>query len=229
MHNTLDELAAAFGPAQQFHTATSDDTLPLPHLGTTYILAANGIFKQGANADMLARICVEPFAHPIAGLAVLDTVVEWRAWPDERLPGALLQQALEEARQAGIRGESITYPIEAQFFIVARERRALLIKPPQIGSSMSVYASAPQGPILADIHSHARIHAFFSETDDHDDQGLSISAVIGNIFTAPEIACRINVYGDSLVVPAGAIFDRIEPFVDSVYAHSARAEEAPTP
>ena len=74
---------------------------------------------------MLARICVEPFTQPIAGLEPLDTAIQWRAWPDNRLPGALLQQALEEAKQSGIPGENMTYPVEAQLFIIARAGRAL--------------------------------------------------------------------------------------------------------
>jgi PRTRC genetic system protein A len=225
MSTIFDELAA-FGPPHQFHIATPDDPLPQPHLGITYSWAANGIFKQGANADMLARICIEPFTQPLTGLEPLDTTIHWRAWPDDRLPGALLQQALEEAKQSGIPGENMTYPVEAQLFIIARAGRALLIKPPQISSSISVLSSAPEGPILCDIHSHHRIAAFFSETDDRDDQGLSVSAVIGNIFTAPEIICRINVYGHSLVVPAGAIFDSIEPFVDCALAAAGEAEES---
>jgi PRTRC genetic system protein A len=226
MHTVLDELAAAFGPTHRFHIATPDAPLPPPQLGVIYIWAANGIFKQGANDSMLARICVEPFTQPFAGLGQLDITIQWRAWTDDRLPGALLQEALEEARQSGIPGENITYPTEAQLFIVAWAGHALLIKPPQIGSSTRVFSSAPAGPILCDIHSHHQLAAFFSETDDRDDLGLSASVVIGNIFSAPEIVCRINVYGNSLIVPAATIFDSIEPFVDCALAPVSEAEES---
>ena len=56
---------------------------------------------------------------------------------------------------------------------------------------------------------------FFSATDDADDLGLSVSVVIGTIFTQPTIRCRLNVYGHRQAVPARMLFDQLGPFVDS--------------
>jgi PRTRC genetic system protein A len=48
---------------------------------------------------------------------------------------------------------------------------------------------------LLDIHSHGGMGAFFSGTDDKDEQGLKLSMVFGKLDAEPEYDLRIGVYG----------------------------------
>jgi hypothetical protein len=52
----------------------------------------------------------------------------------------------------------------------------------------------PDKPIL-DIHSHGEMKAFFSETDNQDEQGFILSLVLGKVDRVPEYRLRLCVYG----------------------------------
>jgi hypothetical protein len=41
--------------------------------------------------------------------------------------------------------------------------------------------------------------------------------VIGRLFTRPEIACRLNVYGHRQRVPARLLFDGLGPFEETFF------------
>jgi len=67
--------------------------------------------------------------------------------------------------------------------------------------------------IILDLHSHCEMGAFFSATDNRDEQGFRLYAVLGRIFTRPEMALRVGVYGDFWTVPVGMVFGGIIPFL----------------
>lgn len=214
---------AAFDRLQRHHICTPAAPLPPAGAGITWLWAANGIFKRGQNQILEATICTGP-APIVPGLAQLLPSVRWLA-RSGRLPGALLGRLLENA-QAATTGGPIARPTEKQYFYVLRERRLALVAPPEqdAGPGHVRYQMPEQGDVLIDIHSHHGLPggAYFSPTDDHDDRGLSVSAVIGQIFTRPEIICRINVYGHRQIVPASMIFDSLGPFRDKGAPHAAR-------
>jgi PRTRC genetic system protein A len=88
------------------------------------------------------------------------------------------------------------------------------VMPGQVKSPTAVRFD-DDGQAVIDVHSHNSMSAFFSETDDDDEQGLRFYVVIGKINTArPEICVRVGVYGTHWGVPALTVFDSIEPFVD---------------
>ena len=71
------------------------------------------------------------------------------------------------------------------------------------------------GDAVVDLHSHAEMAPFFSDTDDADERGLRFYVVIGKINAdAPEIAVRVGVYGYTWNVPALTVFDGLGPFVE---------------
>lgn len=195
------------------YAATDAAPLPPAQPGITWVFAGNGVFKRGCDGqrDLLIRTGPAP---EVPGLALLLPHVRYRSWP-HRLPGAFLPKLLADARGA-VRGERLQVPIEKQYFVVHRDGGPRLIAPRgQDASPGRVrYAMPTHGAVLCDIHSHHELPAFFSSTDDHDDVGLSVSVVIGRIFTQPEIACRINVYGSRQRVPARLLFDDLGPFFD---------------
>lgn len=67
--------------------------------------------------------------------------------------------------------------------------------PPQQRDATSVkYATLPN--TVVDIHSHGSMGAFFSNTDNQDEQGLRLYMVVGKLDTLfPEVRLRVGVYG----------------------------------
>ena len=67
--------------------------------------------------------------------------------------------------------------------------------PWQNGSSSGVeYETVPN--TVLDIHSHGMMSAFFSGTDNKDEQGLKLYMVVGRLDTlVPEVEIRVGVYG----------------------------------
>ncbi len=195
---------------------------PLPPLdaGIDWILAANGLFKRAANNALAACIQVRSWNFLIPGLARLLPSIAWKHCP-QRLPSQWLDVLLQEARKACEQESGITIPQEKQWFVIWRDGKVRLIAPQaQTASPVRVQYAMPTEPILLDVHSHHTMHAYFSTTDDHDDDGLSISMVIGRIFDRPEAVARVNVYGHRQLIPLSFLFDRGQsPFKENVHAN----------
>jgi PRTRC genetic system protein A len=208
----MSDLAAIFAGLVKHHVATPACPLPDPCPGITWIWAANGVYKRGVSSevDLLIPVGV---SWPTPGLAKLLPHVRWKRWP-QRLPGAFLTPLLEDAKQAAA-GGIVLRPIEKQYFFVWRAGVRVVAPRGQDASAVHLrYAMPESGPVLLDLHSHHGMDAYFSGTDDRDDTGLSVSAVIGNIYTRPIIVVRINVFGQRHTVPALTVFDSLGPFVD---------------
>ena len=219
----MSDLSTVFGGLVR-HQVARADSQEWWHLrpGIDWLYAANGIFKRASNGIVEAqgRACALDYAVP--GLLDLLPYVRWPAWP-RRLPGALLAPLLADAQRAAS-DEPIARPIEKQYFFVWRDDVRVVAPRGQEASAVRVrYPMPASGTVLLDLHSHHRMRAYFSATDDADDQGLSVSAVIGNIFQRPAIVVRLNIYGLHCPVPAGMVFDTLGPFVDR-YAGGSRAD-----
>lgn len=219
----MSDLASIFGALVRHHVARADAPLPEARPGIDWIYAANGLFKRGTGPDisLQARIC--PIDAAVPGLAqLLPYTVRWSSWP-WRVPGELLPALLKDAQRAGSDGP-ISRPIEKQYFFVERDGPRLVAPRGQVGTAGSLrYTMPASGALLIDVHSHHAMRAYFSATDDRDDQGLSVSAVIGTIYTRPEIVVRLNIHGHHCPVPATVVFDSLGPFVDR-YAGGSRAD-----
>lgn len=186
-----------------------------PARGIEWIVAANGVFKRGYDGERDLLIQVRRQVIVVPGLASLLPHARWASWP-ARLPAGFLTALLDNARHAYDHGGGLIGPVEKQYFVVYRDGCPRLIAPQaQQGTPGSLaYAMPTRGAVLVDIHSHHQMDAYFSTTDDRDDVGLSVSVVIGRIFTRPELVCRLNVYGHRQRVPARLLFTDLGPFVD---------------
>ena len=66
----------------------------------------------------------------------------------------------------------------------------------------------PPRDALLQIHSHGAYPAYFSATDDADEQGFGLYGVVGRLGSErPEVALRVGVYGYFLPVPLEAVFE----------------------
>lgn len=208
----MSDLASIFAGLVRHHIATPSCPLPDPQPGITWIWAANGVYKRGVSKDLDLLIPVG-VSWPAPGLAHLLPHVRFCTWP-QRLPGAFLTPLLEDAKRAAA-GDTVLRPIEKQYFFIWRDGVRVVAPHGQDASAVHLRYRMPQsGPVLLDLHSHHGMDAYFSATDDCDDSGLSVSAVIGKIYTRPTIVVRINVFGQRWAIPALMVFDALGPFTD---------------
>ena len=62
--------------------------------------------------------------------------------------------------------------------------------------------------MVAEFHSHGTSRAFFSATDDRDEQGFRTYGVAGRLDTdRPELSLRVGVYGHFAPVEWSQVFD----------------------
>ena len=103
-------------------------------------------------------------------------------------------------------------PDTERFFAVRWDGRSYrLVVPPQLGTATSL-AYAPPAGVVAEFHSHGTSRAFFSKTDDKDEQGFRIYGVAGRLDTdRPELSLRVGVYGCFAPVEWSQVFEGLHP------------------
>lgn len=171
-----------------------------------YVVGANGVFVQARRKGLEACLWSSALMEPIRGLAEVTPYVKLE-------PGKVNSKVIEWLFWHA-RNES---PKEALFYLVQREG---LLKsfgdwtirmPTQVQSAGGVRPVDPFNQsaqeALIEVHSHHTMGAFFSRTDDRDEQGFRIYAVMGMIFEKPTLLVRAGVYGHFWEVPARWIFD----------------------
>lgn len=168
-----------------------------------YVYGADGVYVRAEREGLKVQI-------PIAECALrgLQEVNPYLQLDPGRVPLDLVAAIFIASAAAG-RG----YPKaceEALFYLWHDGEAWRLIYPPQIATATSVRPLDPHdefyGRALIEVHSHHSMRARFSETDDADEQGFRIYAVVGSLYENPEIAVRVGVYGYFWDIPAIRVF-----------------------
>ena len=146
------------------------------------MLGAGGLYVQSESADLTARVLVAPCE--VRGLAPVLEKVGLRHGP---IPAHILELGLRWFRAT---------PDTERFFAIRWEGNCYgLVAPEQRGTATSLKYRPPAGAV-AEFHSHGSSRAFFSETDNGDEQGFRIYGVVGRLDTdRPEISLRVGIYG----------------------------------
>ena len=170
----------------------------LQGVGYDYVLGSGGVYVQSESAQLTARVPVAPCE--VRGLAPVTEKVELANGP---IPAALLEMGLRWFRDE---------PDTERFFAVRWDGRSYRpVVPPQIGTATSLEYAPPAG-VVAEFHSHGRSRAFFSKTDDRDEQGFRVYGVAGRLDTdRPELSLRVGVYGHFAPVEWSQVFDGPPP------------------
>lgn len=95
--------------------------------------------------------------------------------------------------------------VEVMFYLDKEFGGWRLWQPEQIQSGVAIEYK-PENSLI-ELHSHHSMGAFFSTTDNADQQGFRIYAVLGRITTTPTLHVRVGVYGHFWKVPAEWVFD----------------------
>jgi PRTRC genetic system protein A len=183
------------------------DTLPIPY---DYVLDGAGVIKRVSNPHFLAHTRV---AHGhVAGLPLLPVGLTLRV---PKIPARWLYRVLDHAAQAG-NGGGVLRPIEQMYHFHYINGQWRVSLPKQQASAARVsYRGGSEATVVLDLHSHHNMSAYFSRTDDEDEQGCRFYAVIGRIYSRPEIRLRLGLYGDFIELPATELFDGLGPFMEA--------------
>ena len=163
-------------------------------IGFDYVLGAGGLYVQSESAHLTARVRVA--SCEVRGLAPVAGKVELAHGP---IPARLFELGLHWF---------LDDPDTERFFAVRWDGDAYgLVIPPQEGTATSLEYAPPAG-VVAEFHSHGTSRAFFSKTDDGDEQGFRIYGVVGRLNKyRPELSLRVGVYGHFATVEWSQVFD----------------------
>ena len=192
------------------HLIVQDDgKLPLvPDCLYAYIMAGNGVFLYAKREGLEVLIPIS--RATIVGLPALEPFVNM-----PRVPEVLMHQVLQASKE--------NLPNEILFWFNCDHDQQIwnLDVPLQHCRPASVFPmdkADPRGTkALIDLHSHAVMDPFFSPTDNKDEQGFRIFAVIGKLNENPEICVRVGVYGTYWNIPADMVFELPGEIRDAYY------------
>jgi len=187
-----------------------------------YLLAEQGIIKRLETRFVSADTLLAPLSETLIGLHLARYPFQPVQLKVPRIPGRLLRDVLQAARQ------NLNLEIMFHFRCDPTTRRWTVTCPAQDQSRVRVgYRDPNQADIVLELHSHHVMPAFFSPTDDSDEQGSRFYAVIGHLDRAqPQLMLRLGIYGHWLRnIPALTLFDDPGPFVDT-YDEAAPLPEA---
>lgn len=159
----------------------------------TYWLAGNGVFVNANSPYLKARVRIA--GTLVRGLKPLETRLELKKGP---IPRRLWDFALS-VFMADITRE--------KYLVVVWEDGAYRIRQPaqEGGAARVEYERVPNA--VLDIHSHGTMGAFFSPTDDRDEQAFRLYMVAGRLDRLiPETKIRAGVYGYFAPVRFNEIF-----------------------
>ena len=158
-----------------------------------YILAQNGLFIRAQNPLLEATVLIAP--AEARGLRPLREGV--------RLTRGKMPRYLYDLAISVLCADRL----QERYAAVTWHDGYHLEMPPQEGRSAGVSYERLPGTAL-DIHSHGAMKAFFSMTDNQDEQGLGLYMVVGKLDTLiPEVLLRVGVYGYFAPIETGEVFD----------------------
>lgn len=176
-----------------------------PRRGTAYdyVLAGDGLYVTAEDRYLAVRVPVAEAT--IRGLPPVYPAFTLRTG---RLPWCLWRHIVAVAQ--------VHSDTEVMLVVTYASSGYQLRLPAQVTGPLSV-TYRPESDAVLEIHSHRHFPASFSPTDDADERGFRIYAVIGCLGSSqPEVALRVGVYGHFMSVPWEAVFDgNRTPFRDA--------------
>ena len=184
----------------------------LQGIGYDYVLGSGGVYVQSQGAHLMARVLVA--ACTVRGLAPVAEKLQLTHGP---IPAGLFELGLRWFQDA---------PDTERFFVVRWDGDAYrLVVPPQAGTATRLAYQPPAG-VVAEFHSHGSSRAFFSATDDRDEQGFRSYGGVGRLDDPrPELRLRVGVYGHFAPVEWPQVFGGLQPGVRLLVEEPASTQD----
>lgn len=193
-------------PLVSYHIARTQGLVPFTGPLYEYWMSGNGLLLRAERPGLAAWVPIAPAR--VRGLPPLEPGIRLDA---PRVPGAAVAKMLELARGAHDAGG---HPVEQLYHLEWQRASARwwLTVPTQTQTAYSCepHATGPgssYASALIEVHSHHTMQAFWSDTDNRDEQGFRLYAVWGTIFRQPTLRVRVGIYGHFYELPARAVFD----------------------
>lgn len=153
-------------------------------IGYQYIMAANGLFVQAESRQLKATIRLADAT--VRGLAPLEEGIEL---PYGKVPVRMWAYFLQRFREA--------LPQERLLALGGWPGRPglYMIHVPVQETSHTSVRYHPLDGLLLEVHSHGMMRAFFSGTDDADEQGFKIYGCVGLFEGRQEWKLRVGIHG----------------------------------
>ena len=169
-------------------------------IGFDYVLGSGGVYVQSQSTDLVAWVVVAPGS--IRGLGPVTEKVKLAHGP---IPAHLFELGL-----AWFEAE----PHIERYFAVRWDGGAYRVVVPEQNGTASSLTYRPPAGVVAELHSHGSSRAFFSTTDNEDEQGFRVYGVAGRLDTPqPELSLRVGVYGHFAPVDWSQVFGGPAPGV----------------
>lgn len=172
---------------------------PMSASALEYWLAGNGVFIRAQRQGIKA--CFPVTSCRIAGLTAIEPYFQME-YP--RVPLEITKLMLLLSEEAGEN--------EILFHLFFQTEHWHLEVPAQIATPTSVTPlksslDSSYERALIEVHSHANMSSKFSETDNREETGFRIFAVLGKLKSCPEINARIGIYSHFYSIPASWVFE----------------------
>jgi PRTRC genetic system protein A len=192
--------------------STGAPVLPTLEAGKLYqyLFAANGVFIHSKRPllEAVAPVAAYSKSAQIKGLATIKPFLKLN-FP--KIPYAALLKMLELARGAKRDGNYVEILFHLLPVVETGTWRLVVPHQQQSGTNVIPIGNTGTGSsydlALVEAHSHHTMSAFFSGTDDRDEQGFRLYVVLGDIIRRPTVSVRVGVFGHFLTVPAANLFD----------------------
>lgn len=187
----MDKESSAIGPDSNYDIA--------PGSLYEYVFAANGTFVHAKNEIMdvwMPLSIIREKEKMIRGLRTLE--------PRIKLPKRVSVDILRHM----VKVSKFAIPNEFLFYIFWNKDEWELDLPSQVVRHASVRPCLDCGYVPIEVHSHNTMPAFFSATDNRDENGLRIYGVLGRVDQpVVDFKLRISIYGHYSVLPYQLVFE----------------------
>lgn len=174
------------------------------NLPTGFIWAGNGIFRSVTRREFKAVVCHREVHTP--GLPEFEQEFKLLVPP---VPHTKVEAIINQIQQEP--------DLEQLFYLYWRGARWEVLYPEQeCTPSTCIAGDRFPEPAVIEIHSHGAARAFFSGTDDLEEDGCRISTVIGKSNGQLEIVSRVCVHGLFLPISSNLIYENISLYCNHV-------------
>ncbi len=206
------------------HLLLKQASLPPMPAPLVYVIAGNGVHlwakRHGLEVLIPVTSCSIRDLYPAEPFVRLD---------GPRIPARVVTEIFSLARAA-----CCDHLREILFYLLLKQATGWQLVVPEQEQAMtrvtpgaSVLTTDLYQRTLTEIHSHHQMPAFFSQTDDADEQGFRLYGTLGRIFEerGPQIRMRVGVYGHFYEIPACLVMELPETIEDGVTQASRVREE----
>ncbi|MFB2917259.1 hypothetical protein [Aerosakkonema funiforme] len=183
----------------EYKTALHSILPPMSASALEYWLSRNGVFVRAQRQGIKACF---PIANcQIAGLAAIEPYFQME-YP--RVPMEITKLMLLLSEEAG--ENEILFHLSFKTGHWHLEVPAQIATPTSVTPLVSSLDSSYERALI-EVHSHANMSSEFSETDNQEETGFRIFAVLGKLKSQPEINARIGIYSHFYSIPASWVFE----------------------